>query len=185
MTARAQRNWKGALLLGTVGGVVLGTYFAVSFEFETISAEVNLLIGFAVAVFCCCGPCGLFCLPANKEVDNPTVRGLLEGMVVVGWVVGAVAVLIFAVYEAGGTGPDAVKTTASLPLLVFFIPSPIYFTILCWNNLDWHVMTLLAAQFQFRVVGGLSLWIMVMDAWRLVDRGMPVPVAICWSLLLW
>jgi hypothetical protein len=27
-------------------------------------------------------------------------------------------------------------------------------------------MTLLAAQFQFRVVGGLSFWIMVLDAWR-------------------
>jgi hypothetical protein len=53
-------------------------------------------------------------------------------------------------------------------------------------------MTLLSQQFQFRVVGGLSLWIIVMDAWRQVEtpsswaaQGLPVLNAICNSILFW
>jgi hypothetical protein len=101
-----------------------------------------------------------------------------------------VVALLIAVYENGGTVPDAVRTPATTLLVVFIVPSPIYFTVLCWNNVDWHVMTLLSQQSQFRVVGGLSLWIIVMNAWRQVDRkddsvlfeiGLSIPF---WSPLL-
>jgi hypothetical protein len=50
--------------------------------------------------------------------------------VVVGWVGGAVYGLIVAVHGAGVTVPFAVWITAIL-LFLFFLPSPIYFTILC------------------------------------------------------
>jgi hypothetical protein len=143
------------------------------------------LVGFAVGLLLF-GAGGLFCLLADKNVDNTTVRGLLEGMVVVGLIVGAVYALINAVQQAG-TGNPA-PPAAQILLNIFFVPTPIYFTVLCWNNVDWHVMTLLSQQFQFRVVGGLSLWIIVMNAWRKADgfeKRDSVFFAICLSILFW
>jgi hypothetical protein len=74
-TVRAR---SGALVLGTVGGLVLAV--AMGELFGDIVGLISLAVGFLLF-----GAGGLFCLPADKEVGNPTARGLLEGMVVVGW----------------------------------------------------------------------------------------------------
>jgi hypothetical protein len=144
-----------------------------------------LIIVYAVALVCCCGPCGLFCLPADKEVDNPTVRGLLEGMVVAGWVVGAARWVLHAVYSGREDIHPVAFLTVAVPFYILFVPSPVYFTILCWNNVDWQIMRLLLHQLQFKMVLALALHVIVMDAWRRASLDHIVSSSICMSILLW
>jgi hypothetical protein len=104
-------------------------------------------------------------------------------MVVVGWVAGAAMQVLFAV--GWDTVPLAIGIIVDVSFGWIFIPSPVYFTILCWNNVDWQIMRLLLKQLQFKMVLALALHVIVMDAWRFASLGEPVLSVICWSVLIW
>jgi hypothetical protein len=133
----AQKNWKGALLIGISGGIGLGLLSGnLAGRMEGVTLESNIIVGVVallIGLFCCCGPCGLFCLSVDKEVNNPNIRGLLEGMVVVGWGAGVVNNALVAVEAAdgddhNGTVPYSLFITTRLLFFFLFIPTPFYFT---------------------------------------------------------
>jgi hypothetical protein len=77
-------------------------------------------------------------------------------------------------YSADGKTATAHERHVSSGTYLFFyacfgllyLPSPLFFAILCWNNLHSDVLRLLWRQLQFKVVVALTIWIMVVDAWR-------------------
>jgi hypothetical protein len=186
VSVRARRNWRGALLLGSFGASGLG--FALGGVVDTFTGYqggyLGVLIG-SIAVLVGLGvfsACGLFCLPAEVPLDSPTLRGLLEGLVVVAWIIG---VGFWAMYAAKVESQEIVSTMNILYRLLF-VPTPVYFVLLCWHNIDWQIMRLLWMQFQCKMVVALDVHVMVMYAWReMAVFHSPFLFAIAESLSVW
>jgi uncharacterized integral membrane protein len=97
---RAKRTWK-ALIFGLLGGMVLLLVIvAHDLQLELTIPEADRrwavpLIGFSIGIMAF-SPLGYVCLPADTPVQSPAVRGLLEVLVVSGWL----SAVVIAVIEA-------------------------------------------------------------------------------------
>jgi hypothetical protein len=85
-----------------------------------------------------------------------------------------------------GTVSRALYGVCQVMFVALYYPSPMYFVILCWNNLDWQIMGLLWRQLQFKVVLVFTLHIVVMYAWHAVAaEGTTLLLATFQSTLQW
>ena len=183
-----RKTWTGALLLGTTGGLVLGALEGAVFnDNEWYWSLICCVVGFI-----CFGAIGFVWLPAGREVDDPVVRGLMEGLVVAGWLA-AVAYKIADAIENGFlygtvfTRSFSVYSGLYTLNIFFFFLSPIAFVVLLWGNIDFFVLRLLWQQFQCKMVVLLTVDVVVMYAWRVHKRHPEVNVLffICLSILTW
>ena len=167
---KTRKSWKAALTLSLVGAVVLGLVVGLATAKLFLTANDGA-VGLATAAtgFLFFGAFGFFCLPEDTAVTNTSLRGTLEGLVVFGWFCGGCYVaMVCAIENHDGPG-HAVSPIIfySLTALYFFgfMPSPIWFVILCWKNLDVNILRLLWTQMQYRFIVVLAVWVMVLFAW--------------------
>jgi hypothetical protein len=112
-------------------------------------------------------------------------------LVVTGWLVAAGFAFVYWFWMNRGQATQETKALVYKISFVFFDPTPVFFAVLCWNNISWPVMRLLWKQTQFKVVIGLAFHVMAMDAWRGIERGwfdlqpMNPLTAVCASILRW
>jgi hypothetical protein len=184
-----ERTWKAAVVLGMVGGVVLGVVGGVPLGYLVIGdVWLGVLVGIAVGLCFWCGPCAYRFLSADHEIKNERARRVMEALVVAGWVAGAVLWLVEAVEEADGERNETVHFAVYMFFYilssVLFVPYPVWFTLLAWNNVDTTVLRLLWAQLQYRVALAVTVWLVAVDAWWVVEvRGWNPLAAVCGSLV--
>ena len=84
---------------------------------------------------------------------------------VFGWFCGGCYVAMVCVIENHDGPGHAVSPIIFYPLTALyffgFMPSPIWFVILCWKNLDVNILRLLWTQMQFRFIVMLTVWVAV------------------------
>jgi hypothetical protein len=141
---RPRRAWRGAFAFAAFGAM-FGVFLSAPLLFLVIAeppyyTDLAQITGFLVG-FTLFGSCGACLLPSGRSPLMGMKRGVLEFMVVAGWVAASISTVMDCLY------PDAVHDRTCLQIL--FMLSSIFFTALAVNNIDWHIVSLLQRQTQF------------------------------------